>query len=156
MSEVAEKLPISERIYQRLAGLGKSAKCGVSDWRKRKALESLEQSLAKIITTANGHAARKVARGSGVYIELEERATAKIQEFCAKWGMSERSVRAQAPALDELHQLTIAVANPGPLWRGIGFVLAGMFAVAVLATVTGMFQAIQHWIYHILTWGGHL
>jgi hypothetical protein len=153
MAEITEPVFMTDRWAAKIGQGFKAARCGVSNWRQKQARQGLEADLAEIITTANGHHAKKVARGAEVYTTLEKKANNKITAFCKKWEVEEIEIRAQAPALRELHELTVPeVKTPVLAKLLLGLVLA-LVAVVVIGFSTGVIHNIFERSYNS---GSHL
>jgi len=129
----------------------KKLKCGVGAWRQRRAKESLESELANIIDTANGHRAKGVSRGADVFLTLESKANDKIAGFANKWGVSESDVRAQAPALNDLHQLTVPDSSTPAGVKLIAGIIAGIGLLMIIGFSSGVIQAAHDWALRLLT-----
>lgn len=117
---------------------------------KQIALRSLEGTLAKVITTANGHRKQNVKKHSAVYAALWQTAKSEIAAYCLKQDATFEDVYAQMPALKELEQW----AEPAPPKSSpIAYVIGGIVAWMGLAFILGAGSAVTHLFY---TWGHHL
>jgi hypothetical protein len=152
-------MPLAQELEQKIdTVIGQFSKSGPVSWlstqvkssRKALALRSLEGTLAKVITTANGHRKQNVKKHSAVYAALWLTAKDEIAAYCLKQDATFDDVYAQMPALKELELW----AEPAPPKQspialtvlGVAAWVGGAFGIGVLIAVTEMFYK----------WGHHL
>jgi hypothetical protein len=138
---------LSGKLKLSVRGIGTSLK----GWRQNNAKESLEAELAKIIETANGHKAKGKAAGNPVFAELEKKAFERIDKYCTKYGVTRAEVEAQAPALAELHALTISARPMSPGLKILGTLIGGGLFLTIIGMASGVISASHSWMVHILT-----
>ena len=126
----------SQRL--KVLSLMDSGKERLGRWRRDRDQRTLERDLAKIITTANGHAAKNVPKGALVYIALRDTANGKINDFCQKWEIDRLRIDAVAPALKDLDDLCAPdkAVNPGIKLIGILFGLG--FSLVLIGMASGL------------------
>lgn len=111
----------------------------------------LEQQLAKIIETANGHRAQGLPSGSPVYVALHLQANRQIDDFCAKHGVERLAVEQGVPVLRDLEALTRAPSLVARLFKGLAILIAGIIGAIAIGCAGGLIAAGYHWVEHLLT-----
>jgi len=115
-------------------------------WAKRR----LEQQLARIIETANGHQAKGLPSGSPVYAALSQHANLKIDDFCAQHGVERLAIEQEVPVLRELEALTQAPSLVARLANGMGILIVGFIGAIVLGCAGGLVATAYHWVVRLL------
>jgi hypothetical protein len=148
---MAEFVYWGDEMYGKLKSSVRGVGTSLKGWRQNNAKESLEAELAKIIETANGHKAKGKVNGNAVFAELEKKAFERIDKYCTKYGVSRTEVEAQAPALQELHALTISARPMSPGIKILGTLLGGGLFLTIIGLASGVISASHSWMVHILT-----
>jgi hypothetical protein len=115
-------------------------------WAKR----TLEQQLARIIETADGHQAKNLRSGSPAYVALYQQANLKIDDFCAKHGVERLAIEQEVPVLRELEALTRAPFLAARLAKGLAILIAGIIGSFAIGCAGGFVAAGYHWIVRLL------
>lgn len=115
-------------------------------WAKR----TLEQQLARIIETANGHRAQGLPSGSPAYVALSQQANLKIDAFCAKHSVERLAVEQEVPVLRDLDALTRAPSLAVRLTKGLAIVIAGITGAIAVGCAGGLVAAGYHWVVRLL------
>ncbi len=128
---------------------------GVVSWVKDRELawakSTLEQRLARIIETANGHQAKGLPSGSPAYAALYEHANSSIDDFCARHAVERLAVEQEVPVLRELEALTHAPSPVARLAKGLGILVAGVIGAIVVGCAGGLASAGYHWVERLLS-----
>jgi hypothetical protein len=122
----------------------------IKDVELSRAKAALEQQLARIIETANGHQAKGLPSGSPVYMALSEQATLTIDDFCARHGVERLTIEQEVPALRDLEALTHAPSLVARLTKGLGILFAGIIGALVIGCASGLVTTGYHWIVRLL------
>jgi hypothetical protein len=115
-------------------------------WAKR----TLEQQLARIIETANGHRAQGLPSGSPAYVALSQQANLKIDAFCSKHSVERLAVEQEVPVLRDLDALTRAPSLVARLTKGLAIVIAGILGAIAVGCVGGLVAAGYYWVMRLL------
>jgi hypothetical protein len=118
----------------------------IKDMEVTRAKSALEQRLARIIETANGHQAKGLPSGSPAYGALYQQANLAIDEFCAGHGVERLAIEQEVPALRDLEVLTHAPSPVARLTKGLGILLAGILGALVIGCASGLVTTGYHWI----------
>lgn len=122
----------------------------IRSWRRSRDQDTLENSLAKIIETANGHQAKGTPRGSPVYFALCEKADTRIDAFCRKWAVDRSVIEAEAPNLKELYALCIPdKETPAAIKLLAGF-LALVLCLVLIGAASGLIHTGHNLIMHLI------
>jgi hypothetical protein len=114
------------------------------------AKSTLEQQLARIIETANGHQAKGLPSGSAAFGALYQQATLTIDDFCARHGVERLTIEQEVPALRDLEALTHAPSPVARLTKGLGILIAGIIGALVIGCASGLVAAGYHWVVRLL------
>jgi hypothetical protein len=95
--------------------------------------------------------AKGKAAGNPVFAELEKKAFERIDKYCTKYGVTRAEVEAQAPALAELHALTISARPMSPGLKILGTLIGGGLFLTIIGMASGVISASHSWMVHILT-----
>ncbi len=115
------------------------------------AKSTLEQRLARIIETANGHQAKGLPSGSPAYAALYEHANTRIDDFCARHGVERFAVEQEVPVLRELEALTHAPSAAARLAKGLGIFIAGVITAIGVGCAGGLIATGYHWVMRLLS-----
>lgn len=118
----------------------------VKDQAQTRAKRTLEDQLARIIETANGHKAQGQPHGSPVYLALQEHANRKIGDFCARHGVERLAIEQEAPVLRDLESLTHAPSLITRVAKGLGILLAGIIGAMAIGGAGGLVATGYHLI----------
>jgi hypothetical protein len=138
------------KVWEGLRSMGARGISTVNHWRRHQDQSTLERALARIIETANGHRAKGLPKGSPAYIVLRDQADARIHVFATKWGVDIATIKAQAPALADLHDLCVPDKKIpvgiklllGPLGTILSLVLVGV--------ASGLVHAGHDWVIRLI------
>ena len=114
------------------------------------AKSTLEQRLARIIETANGHQAKGLPSGSPAYVALYQHANSKIDDFCARHGVERLAVEQEVPVLRDLEALTHAPSLVARLTKGLGILIAGIIGAIAVGCAGGLVATGYHWVVRLL------
>ena len=115
-------------------------------WAKR----TLEQQLARIVETANGHQAKGLPSGAPVYVALYQQANQKINDFCAEHRVERLTVEQEVPVLRDLEALTRASSLATKLNKGLAILIAGITGSMAIGCAGGLVAAGYHWVVRLL------
>jgi hypothetical protein len=122
----------------------------IKDLELTRAKSALEQRLARIIETANGHQAKGLPSGSPAYAALYRQANVTIDDFCARHGVEHLTIEQEVPALCDLEALTHAPSPVARLTNGLGILIAGILGALVVGCASGLVTTGYHWIVRLL------
>jgi protein gp37 len=114
------------------------------------AKSSLEQQLARIIETANGHRAQGLPSGSPAYVALSQQANLKIDAFCAKHSVERLAVEQEVPVLRDLDALTRAPSLAVRLTKCLAILIAGIIGAIAVGCAGGLVAAGYNWVVRLL------
>jgi hypothetical protein len=135
-------------------GWAKTQGIAVRDWAGKQAraaykaiaLRSLESSLSDIITIANGHQKKGIAKHAQVYSVLWSKADALIIAFSERHAVDRSELYAQMPALAELEDwASPAPASSSPSVRFAAALVGFGFIPVIMGCATGLFQSMFGW-----------
>jgi hypothetical protein len=124
--------------------------CWIKDRQSTWAKSTLEQQLARIIETANGHQAKGLPSGSPVYVALHKQANLKIDDFCAKHGVERLAVEQEVPVLRDLEALTRAPSLAVRLTKCLAILIAGIIGAIAVGCAGGLVAAGYNWVVRLL------
>jgi hypothetical protein len=118
----------------------------VKTWRFGRAKAKLEQQLARIIETANGHQAKRLPTGSAAYIELYRQANLTIDAFCTEQAVARLSIEQEVPVLRELEALTHPASPVAAGVKMAGAVLAIIVGALLVGCLSGLIVVGYHFL----------
>ena len=123
----------------------------VRDQARTRAKRTLEDQLARIIETANGHTAQGPPPGSPVYLARQEHAQREIGDFCAKHGVERLVIEQEVPVLRDLEAMTQTPSLITQMAKGLGILFAGIIGAVAIGCAGGLVATGYHWIMRLVS-----
>jgi hypothetical protein len=147
MSEANTTAPLPPTIFDRAADRCRAL---IKERRFKRAKRKLEQELANVVETANGHQAKRLPAGAPAYVALARQANAAIDAFCATHGVARLTIEKDVPVLRDLERLAQPPSPAAAAARGAGAFVAAVVGAILIGCVSGLVATGYHWVVRLL------
>jgi hypothetical protein len=134
---------IFDRAADRFRGL-------IKERRFKRAKRKLEQELANVVETANGHQAKRLPAGAPAYVALAKQASAAIDAFCATHGVARLTIEKDVPVLRQLERLAQPPSPAATAAKGLGAFVAVAVSAILIGCASGLVAMGYHWVVILL------
>jgi hypothetical protein len=147
MSEANPMPPLPPTVFERAADRFRAL---IKDRRFKRAKRKLEQELANVVETANGHQAKRLPAGAPAYVALATQANAAIDVFCTTHGVARLTIEKDIPVLRELERLAQPPSPAATAARGLGALTAVVVGAMLIGCLSGLVAMSYLWVVSLL------